>query len=138
MLAIALTLATPRCDTAAALPCGRRSNNWNEKLGKVSADEVALVSGSQHGDGTPLKPVTLTMVIVVFLIREMDGASVQVQGGFNELLVYHEQADDSAGTIAGGVLLNSLVVLETSQRCILKSCTHEIRIVHRIVCIVSL
>jgi len=36
-----------------------RSDNWNEKLGKVSADEVALVSGSQHGDGTPLKPVTL-------------------------------------------------------------------------------
>merc|ERR1719359_2671221 len=35
-----------------------RSQNWNEKLGKVSADELALITGNQQSDGQ-LKPVTL-------------------------------------------------------------------------------
>ena len=35
-----------------------RSDNWNEKLGQVSADEVALVSGNQTAGGT-LAPMTL-------------------------------------------------------------------------------
>jgi huntingtin len=33
-----------------------RSDNWNEKLGRVSADEVALVASKDNG---PLRPVTL-------------------------------------------------------------------------------
>ena len=34
-----------------------RSDNWNEKLGRVSADELALISGNQFG--APLAPLTL-------------------------------------------------------------------------------
>lgn len=34
-----------------------RSDNWNEKLGRVSADELALISGNQLGE--PLAPLTL-------------------------------------------------------------------------------
>jgi len=34
-----------------------RSDNWNEKLGKVSADDVALITGNQRG--SPLAPITL-------------------------------------------------------------------------------
>jgi len=36
-----------------------RPDNWNEKLGKVSASEVALVAGHTLPDGGPLRPVTL-------------------------------------------------------------------------------
>eukprot|EP00316_Scyphosphaera_apsteinii_P004750 CAMPEP_0119314778 /NCGR_PEP_ID=MMETSP1333-20130426/34029_1 /TAXON_ID=418940 /ORGANISM="Scyphosphaera apsteinii, Strain RCC1455" /LENGTH=503 /DNA_ID=CAMNT_0007319977 /DNA_START=61 /DNA_END=1572 /DNA_ORIENTATION=+ len=35
-----------------------RSDNWNEKLGCVTADEVCIISGNQTADGT-LSPVTL-------------------------------------------------------------------------------
>merc|ERR1719230_2332770 len=35
-----------------------RSDNFNEKLGKVSADELALITGNQEPDGN-LKPITL-------------------------------------------------------------------------------
>merc|ERR1719267_129027 len=36
-----------------------RSDNWNEKLGKVSSSEVALVGGNHVAGGAPLAPVTL-------------------------------------------------------------------------------
>merc|ERR1719218_214804 len=36
-----------------------RSDNWNEKLGKVSSSEVALISGNHVAGGAPLAPVTL-------------------------------------------------------------------------------
>merc|ERR1719326_1639079 len=29
-----------------------RSDNWNEKLGRVSADELAIVTGNQEGVGS--------------------------------------------------------------------------------------
>ena len=58
-----------------------------------------------------LKPVTMTMLLVVVLVREMRSASQQVAGTFSELMVYQEDASDSAGTILGGVLLNGLVVV---------------------------
>ena len=58
-----------------------------------------------------LKPVTLTMVLVVFLVHEMKRASMQIDGGFSGLMVYQESADDSAGTIVSGVLLNGVVVV---------------------------
>merc|ERR1719487_3028061 len=35
-----------------------RSQNWNEKLGSVSANEVALMAGGVH-EGEPPRPVTL-------------------------------------------------------------------------------
>merc|ERR1719164_96717 len=35
-----------------------RADNFNEKLGKVSADELALITGNQDPDGQ-LKPITL-------------------------------------------------------------------------------
>ena len=38
-----------------------RSDNWNEKLGVVSADEVAVVAGSGQG---PVQPVTLRNVLM--------------------------------------------------------------------------
>ena len=34
-----------------------RSDNWDEKLGKVSANELTLMTGNQRG--LPLTPVTL-------------------------------------------------------------------------------
>lgn len=40
-----------------------RSNNFNEKLGKVSADDLALVTGNQQPGGGPLAPVTLRDVL---------------------------------------------------------------------------
>ena len=58
-----------------------------------------------------LKPVTLTMVLVVLLTNEMSRASVKVQAGFSEMLVYEESDSDSVGTILEGVLLNSVVVV---------------------------
>lgn len=58
-----------------------------------------------------LKPVTLTMLLVVILVREMRSASQQVAGTFSELMVYQEDSSDSAGTILSGVLLNGLVVV---------------------------
>merc|ERR1719394_1464495 len=36
-----------------------RPDNWNEKLGKVTSNEVALVAGSHVAGGGPLAPVTL-------------------------------------------------------------------------------
>ena len=35
----------------------------------------------------------------------------QVESGFSELMVYHEEEKDSVGTKAGGVLLNSLAMV---------------------------
>mmetsp|Transcript_13914 Transcript_13914/g.16196 ORF Transcript_13914/g.16196 Transcript_13914/m.16196 type:complete len:209 (-) Transcript_13914:19-645(-) len=37
-----------------------RSDNWNEKLGVVSADEIAVVAGAGQG---PVQPVTLRSVL---------------------------------------------------------------------------
>merc|ERR1719331_231830 len=36
-----------------------RSANWNEKLGKVTSNDVALVSGNQQRGGGSLQPMTL-------------------------------------------------------------------------------
>jgi len=36
-----------------------RSDNWNEKLGHVSASDVAVISGNEVPGGGPLHPVTL-------------------------------------------------------------------------------
>jgi len=60
-----------------------------------------------------LKPVSITMALVVYLVHEMSAASQQIQGGFSDLMVYQESASDSAGTILGGVVLNALVVVFT-------------------------
>ena len=58
-----------------------------------------------------LKPVTITMILVVYLVHEMGAASQEISSGLSDLMVYQESASDSAGTIAGGVLLNSAVVV---------------------------
>ena len=60
-----------------------------------------------------LKPVSITMALVVYLVHEMSAASQQIAGGFSDLMVYQESATDSAGTILGGVVLNALVVVLT-------------------------
>jgi hypothetical protein len=36
-----------------------RPDNWNEKLGRVSTSEVALVTGNQAPGGKALAPITL-------------------------------------------------------------------------------
>ena len=63
-----------------------------------------------------LKPVTLTMVLVVLLVHEMKEASTQISGTFSDLMVYQEDASDSAGTILSGVLLSGL-----------RDCRHALR-----------
>ena len=57
-----------------------------------------------------LKPVSLTMVLVIFLLDQL-GQSTQIRGGFSSLMVYEENSDDDTGTLLGGVLLNGLVVV---------------------------
>jgi hypothetical protein len=46
-----------------------------------------------------LAPVSAPLVLVVLLVFEMRHATQQIQG-FSKLVVYEEQPDDSAGTIA--------------------------------------
>ena len=59
-----------------------------------------------------LTPVSVTMLLVVLLVAEMQSASQQIQGSFSELMVYQEDTEhDSASTIAGGVLLNGAAVV---------------------------
>ena len=58
-----------------------------------------------------LIPVSATMSIVVLLIAEMSHAPQQVQGSFSQLMVYEEDASDSALTIFSGVMLNGLVLV---------------------------
>jgi len=58
-----------------------------------------------------LSPVTLTMIIVVFLVGEMENASEQIQGSFSELMVYQEDETDDASTILSGVALNGLSIV---------------------------
>mmetsp|Transcript_35837 Transcript_35837/g.94158 ORF Transcript_35837/g.94158 Transcript_35837/m.94158 type:complete len:321 (+) Transcript_35837:136-1098(+) len=60
-----------------------------------------------------LKPVSVTMALVVFLVHEMGAASQQIRGGFSDLMIYQESATDSAGTVLSGVALNSLVIVLT-------------------------
>jgi len=57
-----------------------------------------------------MKPVSLTMVMVVYLVGTL-GNDVEIEGGFQELMVYHEEESDSVGTKAGGVLLNALAMV---------------------------
>ena len=58
-----------------------------------------------------IKPVSVTMALVVFLVHEMGKASQQMAGTFSEIMVYREDASDSTGTILKGVMLNGLVVV---------------------------
>merc|ERR1719331_2913883 len=37
-----------------------RSDNWNEKLGRITSDELAVVTGSHVPGGKDLKPTTLS------------------------------------------------------------------------------
>lgn len=53
-----------------------------------------------------VKPVSLTMILVVLLIDQLGDSTRQLSGGFSQLMVYHEDASDSAGTVLAGVLLN--------------------------------
>ena len=73
-----------------------------------AATDKSLDSGRQVM--SLLKPVSLTMVLVVYLISTL-GNPDEIEGGFNELMVYREEASDSVGTKAGGVLLNALAMV---------------------------
>jgi len=47
-----------------------------------------------------LAPVSATLVLVVQIVFEVRHATQQIQDSFSKLVVYEEQPDDSAGTIA--------------------------------------
>ena len=82
--------------------CERDATSEDEPAGNPGAQVLSL-----------LKPVSVTMVLVVYLVHEMQDASQQIQGGFSDLMVYKESNSDSASTILGGVVLNSMVVVFT-------------------------
>ena len=44
---------------------------------------------------------SITMLLVVVLVREIRSASQQMAGTFSGLMVYHEDASDSAATLLG-------------------------------------
>ena len=48
-----------------------------------------------------LKPVSLTMVLVVYLVRTL-GSPASLEGGLSELMVYRELEADSAPTKVAG------------------------------------
>jgi len=56
-----------------------------------------------------LKPVCVTMALVVFLAHALGKESVE--GGFSSVMVYEERDSDSAATKAQGVMLNALVLV---------------------------
>lgn len=92
---------------AAGLPQSQRlppPDKNSEEDEEEATDPVELVMSL-------LRPVIATMVLVVFLAHEMSKASMELEGGFSEMMVYQEDASDSAGTILGGVLLNSASVV---------------------------
>ena len=60
-----------------------------------------------------LRPVTVTIVLTVFLVHAMAESPEKIAGSFSQLMVYEEHDTDTASTIASGVLLNSLVMVGT-------------------------
>jgi len=93
-----------------------------EELVSESASAHSLEAGGREGRYTAenfpdpgqqvlslLKPVCVTMAIVVYLTHEL--TELDVQGGFSQMMVYQERDDDTTATKAGGVLLNSLVMV---------------------------
>ena len=89
--------------------------------GGVAASSAAPSEAISEADGfdpgmqvmSLLKPVCVTMVIVVYLVHTLQEVSRNMQSGFSELMVYHENDTDSSATKVGGVLLNALVVVGT-------------------------
>ena len=49
-----------------------------------------------------LRPVTVTMVLVVLLVHGLEESPDKIQGSFSNLMVYEESSTDSVSTIAGG------------------------------------
>jgi len=49
----------------------------------------------------------------VFLVHAMEESPEKIQGSFSQLMVYEERSTDSTSTIAGGVLMNGLVMVFT-------------------------
>ena len=69
-----------------------------------------------------LKPVCSTMGIVVYLLHTLDARETP-SGGFSQLMVYAEKEGDDASTVAGGVLLNGLVMVRAKrERAVAGSC----------------
>ena len=57
-----------------------------------------------------LTPVAITMALVVALVYSLNERS-KITGGLSAVMVYHERADDTLATKAGGAVLNSLAVV---------------------------
>ena len=71
-----------------------------------------------------LKPVCLTMLIVVYLVHSLDSTDMRISGGFQELMVYqvHEHAltrglTECLACLAGKVG-QEIMVLAISQPCV--------------------
>lgn len=58
-----------------------------------------------------LKPVSITMMLVVFIVGELGTAPPGMQSGLSSVLVYHERPTDDSETITSGVLLNGAVIV---------------------------
>mmetsp|Transcript_18341 Transcript_18341/g.37377 ORF Transcript_18341/g.37377 Transcript_18341/m.37377 type:complete len:384 (+) Transcript_18341:74-1225(+) len=76
---------------------------------EAEAEDAAFDPGRQVV--SLLKPVSLTMVLVVYLVRTLGSPDSLEGGGFSGLMVYQEQQADSTSTKAGGVLLNALAMV---------------------------
>ena len=66
-----------------------RSDNWNEKLGVVSARDVALIAGNTSVSGAPLAPVTLEDVL-----RDMGSTYGTYTGMGSHTVLSHPDLDD--------------------------------------------
>ena len=91
----------------------------NEALTPLRSDRDNVHADQAEDDGafdqaeqvvSLLKPVSLTMGLVVYLVSTL-GSPDSLEGGLSDLMVYQEVEADSVATKAGGVLLNSLAMV---------------------------
>ena len=103
------------CTGSAGLPVDLGGNDSRAAGRGVSSQDAADADADVLEPGAQivslLKPVSITMALVIYLVHEMRAASQQIQGGFSDMMVYQESAADSMGTLLGGIVLNALVVV---------------------------
>lgn len=78
----------------AASPDGSSGTAAGEELDEGRSPETAVLS--------LLRPVTITMLLVVLLVHGLAESPEKIAGSFSQLMVYDEKEDDAASTIAGG------------------------------------
>ncbi|KAL1515826.1 hypothetical protein AB1Y20_002442 [Prymnesium parvum] len=93
------------------LQVGRSGSGSSGSSSSDALDDDTLTAGSSVA--SLLRPVTLTIALTVFLVHSLAGAPDSGAGGFSQLMVYRERDGDASATVAGGVLLNALVMVGT-------------------------